>query len=241
MRGAPDFGMYAPKETTTSISDMGEVAARLGSIVTYDKRGDVVMFDDFEGPLLKAECLLDGVGSYGRYDNTYARSGAQSLLLHTGADIDGRVDFIRGASPLVSLRLGMEWSFCYLEGDRSLRFQINRTSNGKESQAAVLIYPETEELCIRGSDGSDTKIADTGIIGAAAFMFHTVKFVVDFTTGKYVRLLFDDKEWDITDEAYQVRDSLAYSQVACSCRLKNILAVAGNVWLDDFILTQAEP
>ncbi|GAH95398.1 unnamed protein product, partial [marine sediment metagenome] len=41
MRGQPDYAALAPKEIAASISDMGEVAARLGSIVTYDKRGDV--------------------------------------------------------------------------------------------------------------------------------------------------------------------------------------------------------
>ena len=52
-RGQADFGQYAVKEVSASISDMGEVAARLGSIDIYDKRGDVVFFDNFEGAFLR--------------------------------------------------------------------------------------------------------------------------------------------------------------------------------------------
>ncbi|GAI49683.1 unnamed protein product, partial [marine sediment metagenome] len=68
-RGQPDYGSSAVKEVAGTLADMGELAARLSSIVEYDRRGDVVYLDDFEEPVLKWSPLAAGAG-YIRLDNT---------------------------------------------------------------------------------------------------------------------------------------------------------------------------
>ncbi|GAH47647.1 unnamed protein product, partial [marine sediment metagenome] len=70
---------------------MGEIAARLGSIVTYDKRGDVVDFDNFEFPVLRWDINVVGSESYARLDSAQCRSGAQCMKMFTDNGVDDYV------------------------------------------------------------------------------------------------------------------------------------------------------
>ncbi|GAI56753.1 unnamed protein product, partial [marine sediment metagenome] len=51
--GQPDFGMYQIAKTIYRLADMGELAVRLGSIVTHDRRGDVIWMDNFDSGIAK--------------------------------------------------------------------------------------------------------------------------------------------------------------------------------------------
>ena len=46
--GYPDYGTQGPVSTVHSIQDLGELAVRLGSIVTFDRRGNVLWLDGFD-------------------------------------------------------------------------------------------------------------------------------------------------------------------------------------------------
>jgi len=59
--GTPDWGVTASKKTIYSLHDMGELAVRLGSIVSFDRRGDVIFSDSFQNGLGKV--YASGVGA----------------------------------------------------------------------------------------------------------------------------------------------------------------------------------
>lgn len=240
-RGAPDFGMYAVKEVTASISDMGEVAARLGSIVTYDKRGDVIDFDNFENPLLKwvVESFIDG---YGRLDSTYAKSGSQSMKLHTGNVGDAKVEMHRYFPIQKSRKLGIELSFSLSSRNCDLWFYYRYWSGTRYYDASFRFDPLDRKIYVWDGEADEwIKVADTWGIQIGGYFFHTIKLVVDFDTALYKRLLFDDGEYDISSQPIYNFGSEVFPILTVYIFSKNRDAAGGDMWIEDFILTQAEP
>lgn len=239
-RGQPDFGMYSAETHLAGLSDMAELAVRLGSIVVFDRRGKVVDLDDFEGALLK--WTVDNTGdAYSRFSSDTAKSGTQSIIMHVGDAASWTTDMTRGFTFLPSKRLGVEIAYAKPSTDALLSIKF-ACSDGITAFVATLEFNfATLKINYFGSDGEYHEIADITTPETALFIYYPVKFSVDFETGKYVRLLFQGVEYDLSAySSYPVDDPpdpLVYVKIAW-------VRVSGddsNIYLDDFILTMDEP
>lgn len=240
-RGQRDFGQYAPKDTSTSISDMGEVAARLGSIVIFDKRGDVVTFDNFEEPLLAWEKGTVVGGDYVRFSSLYVKSGSQAVRLHCDNHTSGSAHINKASAVLASKRLGMEISFCQLSLDLDLVIYLWYDDAVKASQAEVKIDTSNFKLSVRDAAYAWVEVADIPVLQRNPFTFHTVKLVVDFDTALYQRVILNETEYDVSGRSIYVDTTGGFSQVLTRVEAQTRNGVGGDVWVDDFILTQEEP
>ena len=88
--GTPDWGVTAGAVTTYQVTDLGELAVRLGSPISHDRRGDVIWWDDFECTLNKWQTVANGAGSSVALSDARARNGRYSALLISGSAV---VDF----------------------------------------------------------------------------------------------------------------------------------------------------
>jgi len=240
-RGQPDFGMYAVKEATVSISDMGEVAARLGSIITYDKRGDVVDFDNFEEPIVKA-ILTDRVYPFGGHlTNETARSGCQCVRLRP-LDVIGNVATIsKRSTPLATSRLGVEVSFTAPPQYANIYLGFGLYSGTHHKTPAIMLDTRLRELSYYDVGGELVSIATYHTLVSHKALFFTLKLVVDFNTDKYVRCMFSNQEWDLSAYSIQSVESEEAPYFACDLTLENRTTSENVIYADDYILTQAEP
>ena len=62
--GLPDWGLVGPKDITYGLDGMGELAARLGSPTVWDRRGDVIFFDNYEDGMGKVTVGQFGTGAH---------------------------------------------------------------------------------------------------------------------------------------------------------------------------------
>jgi len=60
--GFPDYGPSAAKEQLYAGVDLAELAARLGGLPRYDRLGDVIFYEDFDGDLGAWEVETSGAG-----------------------------------------------------------------------------------------------------------------------------------------------------------------------------------
>jgi len=241
MRGQPDFGMYAPKTVGASLADLGDLAVRLGSIVEYDRRGDIVCLDDFEATILKWSADPWVGTEYARLDSTSVKSGSQAVRLHTPDTAFASITISKGVPILGSKRLGFEVSFSRLSTNLDLFLEIYYYTGTRRLFAAVQLDNSTRKLYVYNAGGAYEEVADTGLLFDRSFLFFTFKLVVDFDTLKYVRLLFNINEYDISSISLYTRSSIGAPYVITHITLSNKDADGGDVWLDNFILTQAEP
>lgn len=241
MKGQPDFGMYAPKEVVASISDMGEVAARLGSIVIFDRRGDVVDFDNFESPAIVWDTAVLGDDSYVCLDSTHVRSESQSLRLHTENSAGAFANIDRAFQILASKRLGIEISFSLRHEYFELRFYCYYYDGEQYHRAWLKILTNERKIYVFDTIEGFVGVATYGDIALTPHVWNTIKLVFDINEAKYERLLFNNREYDISAYSLRPVDSEEGPFFRVQFWAINLNANGADVWLDDFILTQAEP
>ena len=84
VHGTPDWGGAAPKSTTYKLDDHAELAVRLGSMVSYDRRGEVIWANNFAEGGRSFFCVGAGVGEETYLTCEGALSGGLCLCLKTG-------------------------------------------------------------------------------------------------------------------------------------------------------------
>ena len=240
-RGQPDFGMYATKEVAASMSDLGEVAARLGSIVTYDRRGDVVFFDDFEEPVFKWDTDVIPATSSVMLDSVNPKSGSQAVKLYTTANTGAYALIQKYTCIQVGKQIGLELSFSRLSEPLDLFLRLYYYNGEDYYRMEVKIDPEAKEIYVLKDPPIYTKVANIGIPRDTVYLFHVVKVVADLNTGMYKRLLYDNLEFDISDEVVFSDLSSERFHVWLTAYQQTRVDTGGTSYLDDIILTQNEP
>lgn len=239
--GYPDWGAQAPKITTYNLQDMAELAARLGSINTFDRRGDTVFQDDFEDNSAKWGYGLAGSGGSWGLSSESARNGAKCGKLICG-DLAGDINFIDRfmGAPILG-RHGYEISFSLGASIREVYFLLQIVLAGAWHSAGIVYRPQANTLLYLDSLNGYSDLASGVDLYESANAWHTIKFVIDTSTGKYKRLLIDGAVYDISALSY-------YRAVVANADQTYITTEAAPndtsnryVYFDDFILTQNEP
>jgi len=240
-RGHEDFGPYAPKEVGASVVDMAELAARLGSIVTFDRRGDVARLDDFEGPLLKAEVPVVGTNSYARLDSTTARSGVQCVKLYTDEDINDSAEVALYSAPVALNKWGIAISG--MVGNSNLAFYIvSQAYDGVDLRiGGIKIDNAAETISYLDSAGNYQSFDTVASLSAQLHCFDNFKLVIDHANDKYARFMLNSLEWDLS--AYSIRKfaSATYPHHLARFYVINLASGARYGFVDDFIFTINEP
>ncbi len=239
--GAPDYGVGAPKATIYRLQDMAELAVRLGSIVSFDRRGDVIFLDDFEDGIVKwvgaAFPLTGSVAS----DTTYARSGAKCVKMVTGA-VSGALAQLTwyGAYPALS-KLGLELSWASQQELYNIDLNLYAYDGTKYLQGALSYDRPTYTLRYFDSTGAWVALAASLQTRELLPLWNTLKLVMDPVTGRYVRALFGATEYDMSAlDLYSDASGFA-SHLIATAVLTAQEAVAKTAYLDDVIITQNEP
>jgi hypothetical protein len=239
--GTPDYGVTGGASTVYQVKDLGELAARLGSPITYDRRGDVIWWDDFECGLAKWGIALSGLGAAGAMSTTRARNGRSSLLL-TGGSTANRTAIAIHDGPYARLsRFGFEWSFNfpvafdYVQGTLELYDGVNHT-------LWHWLWSDTLNAVqyLDGATALDVTAASVNLT-AGLQGFQTMKLVVDPATGRYVRGLFNDREIELDGVSGLVLPDATPARVQLAIEVHSRAGNNDQVYIDDVIITQNEP
>lgn len=240
--GQPDFGLYAVKETVFGQADIGELAVRLGSIVSYDRRGDVIFLEDFSKGLTRWETTLIGVGAAAAIANDRFRTSGFSCKLTTGSTLTGEAAIYRYFGVPIYSRIGLEVSFSVGTPAGILIFYI-RVHTGTE-------YHQWQARYNVGTGVLEFWDIVTGWWHDVGFgytlyntstEFHTLKLVGDFDTNKYVRLMLDDFSIDLSGFDCLITPNVANPYMQTTVEVYPVPVANQNYWLDDIIVTQNEP
>lgn len=237
-----------------SVADLGELAARLGSPVTFDRRGDVVWHDDFEAGVHKWSWAGFGPG-YGRGVMPCAhrsRNGRRSARLNSGREAGYETQQVEHVSHLPAItplpRLGFEASFAYDAGVAyaGLYLQVYLGGGSAPFYRYRVRYdiPNSRLEYWTAAGEWDTLLED--VYGLRAPDFNTCKLVVDgqpsVGLASYTRILFNEHE--ILMDAYEPEAGTAASSASCwqaGLVMEGKPGLSASAWFDDVILTHNEP
>jgi len=239
--GYPDYGVGAPKKTIFPVLDVGELSARLGSPVTFDRRGDVMWFDNFEDTLMRwnSNQAMNGTRLFQTAEA--ARSGSFSCKMITPNAADTDTYLYRNLPLPVQSKIGLEFSYAmYLQIDY-LYAKLRFFERGTRYDYQLRYDRYNRTMAYLNKDGGYTNL--DGLV-SHSMLYHawnTIKLVVDYENKKYVRALLNDWSWDLSGIPGE-KDTNSYTPALfIEARITNRATGDHYIYLDDVILTQNEP
>ena len=237
----PDWGALSAVTTIAEITDLGELAARLGSIDTHDRRGDVIFLEDFSSGLRRHETFGSGTGNTVSLSTITARNGLLSARLVAGSDA-GRNASIRGGGPFPVLgNLGLEFSFSIAGLTDGVELDID-LFDGINQWAFQIVYDATNQLLkYTNSSGGSTTLASGVYLVEGEIVFHVIKLVFDAANKQFVRLVVDNRVYSMAAIGAFLVGGAAASWLRFE--IFNVGRATFNdvVYIDDVIFTQNEP
>ena len=239
--GLPDWGRIKKDVGVSPLADLGELAARLGSINTFDRRGDTVWMDDFESGLNKWQTYAGYPGGSVAVSAERARNGGYACKLVTGTNGAGTAFLFRALPYPVLGRIGLEFSFA-MDDDISYVDVIFYLYDGTRMLLPHVQYDKVSGVLKYMS-------ADVVWITLASDLFHTrgttcfwtMKMVADFVKNEYVRIIFNERVFDLAGQALQIGESTATPTLYPYIEVAGQAGVSGIAFIDDVIITQNEP
>ena len=221
---------------------IGELAVRTHAPpMAFEKRGNVIYFDDFESTTNKFNDYLTGASTLNMSADT-AKFKDFSVKCIAAAAVNSGLKYIHHDFHVG--RIGIEFSVATEETD-DFRIQCDikyfdgvKVYNG--SWLCDMALPNTD-LDILHSDGVYYQIGDFDYESDKR-AWTTLKIVLDLNTKDYLRFMAFGQEYDIS--AYSMQESVAayppHLQVWIHCR--NMTGGGfKTVYFDNYILTDNEP
>ena len=199
MPDAPDWHPYQPGSSRYVLKDMGELAARLGSPVVYDRLGEVVFMDDFRYGLAPYYTSLDGTGASVKVSAANTLLGGFGMRLTGGSDSGRTGSLLKFLSNAEISQWGIECGVS-LPGNFDYFHLELSFYDGVERVLCVLRLDKTNNEIQLQEDGTvNTKVDDLTDPVQANGMFHNLKIVANFETGYYTRLRYNYTDYNVSD------------------------------------------
>jgi len=244
----PDY-----KSTVTILDDLdvwgavktmglSELAVRLGGVQSFDRRGDLYYVDNFDRNVKNYDTFLSGASASVVRSVDFSWFGTSSLKLSTEQGVNKRLSVVYVTEMLPSKRIGMEVMFIDTidTGNHNIALRISYYDGVNYQNPILRYYYNDKELAIIDENSVKHVIASNLGIGINAW--YAMKLVVDFNTGKYVRVLFNGVEYDISEYGFY---TAANSTTKHLTFYYDLVAMDGGItfidYLDHMIFTQNEP
>ena len=241
LRGGPDYGVWAPKYTVTALVDLAELAARLQSPYIFDRRGDVVILDDFEAPALKWAGDLVGVGADAGLTTGRAFGGSRSFWMRSGEAAGDFVEMRRYVFEPESARCGMTVYFNTQETGLALEFGMKLPHGDTIYVGCIRLSDSANAIQYLSSAGTWETVATLPAIPRKAHAFFPVKLILDYNLLTYREFLLGPYSYDLSpftllkDTATPVASSHLYIRITSDPTGRR------DVWVDNFVFTRNEP
>ena len=218
-----------------------DLSARLGSLAKYDWRGQVVFANDFSHGVYALFPSLSGTGAKIELTPVYWQQGGYSLWMEGGSDAGGSAYFYSGIGSSPSGRLGLSISFSLVNKPLYVRIKIMHETATYQRYGDIRLNYDIGQLEVY--NGFSSTWDWSGTIGylVSPFIFNNLKLVIDAANNKYVRVLYNDTVYTITN--FQLKDAASggnprfYYEVAIYSNPGDTDAMC----LDSVVLTVNEP
>lgn len=221
--------------------DQGELAVRLNSINTFDRRGNVVLMDDFEAGILRWD--NDGAGT--NHSETInagaAKSGTQSLKLTAGEGAGGQSWIYKYLGVPVAGKLGAEFSFTVDADTNYISIDFRWLDESKFYRALIKYFPATDKFTYQNSLGATIDLLTSIILRESTKTFHTLKVVIDTDSLEYVRFIIDNQTVDMSGLGLYPDDDLTAASIYLGILHTSAHADVKSIYVDNIIITQNEP
>lgn len=239
--GAPDWHKYRTTSSTYSIEDLAELAARLGSIVTFDRRGDVIFLESFEHGRGRWDQTLSGTGAAVALEPAIFRTSGYSIRLTPGTDQSKSALILGVMHPPRTSSIGFEFSFTTPNLFNQILAFLQFYDGTTQTLAWLRYYLPATTLDILTAPATYTTVATGITFAATAYNWYTLKLVADLTNVTYSRAIFGNVSYPLTDYDLVTSADSTSPQFQFGIALEGTGSANLHAYIDDIILTQDEP
>lgn len=218
-----------------------ELAARLGSGVCYERRGSVVQVIDFAEGKGNLVTSGDPAGHEELISPLIWLGGGYSLHLRTDNETGANVYVLLRRGVLKSARYGLEISFTAYQTYLDVTIWLAVYDGTHRHVGEVLIDVAANDLKIEDGAGAWHTIDANISVGTDVSVWHRVKVVIDTAEDEYVRLFYDDVEYDISTRTLEKELDDAGPYLYCKVQVETEENLRAEFWVDNIIVTTAEP
>lgn len=241
-RGAPDFSNVRSGEGVARLLDLGELAARLGSPASYDRRGDVYFLDSFQSGLNQWTTTTSGTGSSASLSCNDARTYESSCKLITGTTLLKRAALTTYQPLLAAGGVGIAVAWRAPAGVPEFTIEVVR-HGPSTSMSAKARYSQLFGGQVYYKDAAGLWVAiDPGLeLYPTTVPWHIMKLVGDWNTGIYKRLLIDNLAYDLSDIAMEAVTNTLPNSMVFEIIFDGDNDTNYTAYVDDVVITQNEP
>jgi len=198
MPDAEDFYTYRLGSERHVVGDLAELAVRLGSPVAYDRRGDVIWYDQFDYEVNNWFLFLGDAGDAVTAVTTYPYIGKYAAKLLTagaalrGAGISGHL-----APPIVN-KWGIECAVWFKQDYDSFTVQLIYQPGAVAYSTYVRLVDATGKIEIYDENGAWQEVGVFQTSSWSYALYHHLKLVVDFENECYSRVMLDAQDIDLS-------------------------------------------
>lgn len=239
--GKPDFAINPYQLMAWENPQISEIAARLGSPVTYDRVGNVVLIDRFDYGLGGWELYTSGEGAYIAPTVERFFSSKMSVKLVAGKTDYRYARIARCFSGIGNSRYGIYCRALFPVKPEFFVMALEKRDGYTDYVAKIRLNFDQNSIDYLDRNNQFVKFGDLRKIWGALTNFVALKLVVDFYTNTYVRFFLDDLVFDLSGIEF-FRYSVE-SPVVLFCVLELVSHGGENDWayVDDFVFTVNEP
>ena len=236
----PDGGFSSGQGSFPMIGDLAELAARLGSPNTYDRRGTVVWMTDFSHGLQGSTPGTSDAECEYRISAERSHFGGYSLKLDPSDEVGSYVEWGNIVQFLTTGKMGLEAIVSSGANPDAIRLKMYH-QDGTTIQKAELNYDtESGDWTIRTGDTTWETVLTGFKIQQDATAWYSIKLIIDPETMKYVRMQVARQEVDISEHSIYNYGSGNLGQLICRVMVYGDATRHAAIWVDAVIVTQNE-
>jgi len=238
--GAPDDSDVLKEIDQYRVDDMAELAARLGSIFTYRRSGQVMLLEDFSAGLAKWDPDPLGAGAEIALQGDYARSAGVSSRHYT--PMGGATSaYLRGYYPVWGMeRIAIQCEMSIEATAEEIILQIVY-EDGAMSHTWALMYNASLNTLSYWGVGPAYHVIDPELnLYQFAGVFHNLRLVADLGTLLYGSLYVDSQEYPMAAIPAYSTMSVGPRYLRFTVGSRSALLVDGIVYFDNIVLTRGE-
>lgn len=237
--GAPDYSNVSKEGLTYRIDDLGELSVRLGSPATYDRRGDVLWFDNFDDGLLAWEDTSASGDNTLTLSTDYKENGSFCAKLTAATTADKYASMTRRQPITNNPLIGVNVAF---QPDNNCdEFQINiYYYDGTIFYTITLAFDfQDNELRLLHNDGTVTLSTNIAYL-TGPDMFTHCKIAFNLSTFYFIYLTVNELSYDLSE--YQIYNVPGVTNKHIRIDLQSYTRDTGTsiVYVDNVIYTTNE-
>jgi len=194
----PDYTSKWKMNKISANVDNAELAARLGSPVTFDRRGNVVWYDDFEGTTLNWRAFGTGGATLVAIVADRSWTGSQSAKLTTGATTDDNQSMFKQFHLPSDYKLGFEAWFDFAAVDIEVTLVATIYTGTYRHIGGLELHTSDNSISYIDAALARQPLGTMNWSGIVNHHWMPVKLVVDYASHYYVRAIVGNEEFDMS-------------------------------------------